>query len=81
MTAIQCILLITAGYVFGVYSMHLASRQQLRQANAMREQAAHDARRAGRLYGLTMKALSAGVVPRNWEGELDDKGETDCDDG
>lgn len=78
MTAIQVIVLITAGYFFGVYSMSLASKQQLKQANAMKEQAAHDVRRAGRLYGLTMKALSSGVVPRNWEAELDnDESKTD----
>lgn len=77
MTAIQCLILVTVGYLFGVYSMSLASKQQLKQANAMREQAQFDVRRAGRLYGLTMKALSSGIVPRNWEAELDDKGETD----
>lgn len=77
MTAIECIILVSIGYALGVYSMGLASKQQLRQASAMREQAAHDVRRAGRLYGLTMKALSSGVVPGNWEDELDDKSETD----
>ena len=77
MTAIECIILVTIGYAFGVYSMGLASKQQLRQASAMREQAAHDVRRAGRLYGLTMRALTSGAVPGNWEAELDDKSETD----
>lgn len=78
MTAIQSLILITAGYLFGVYSMSLASKQQLKQANAMKAQAAIEVRRAGKLYWLTMKALSSGVVPRNWEAELDDdKGKTD----
>ena len=77
MTAIECIILVSIGYALGVYSMGLASKQQLRQASAMREQAAHDVRRAGRLYGLTMRALSSGAVPRDWEAELDDESETD----
>lgn len=73
MTAIQCIVLITAGYLFGVYSMGLALRQQLRQAEGLREEAAHDLRRAGRLYGLTMRALGKGRS----DGGEDDESEAD----
>lgn len=77
MTAIECIVIVTFGYMLGVYSMRLASKQQLKQASAMREQAAYDVRRAGRLYGLTMRALSSGALPRDWEAELDDESKTD----
>lgn len=77
MEAIQCIVILTIGYVFGAYSMYMSSRHQIREAYAVRENALRDLREAQRLFRLTILAISSGVVPDDWEDDPDDESKTD----
>lgn len=77
MSEIMAILVFSVGYAIGAYSMHAASRQERGRMKAMREQAARDLRRAGKLYGLVLRALCGAQGHGGAEGTEHDEGETD----